>query len=187
MSDQLKDLFAQAAGADEKSLRFLMKALSENDLSGFDYLQFKQSVAALAKMNMDEATAYKSAFATAATMGLTKAKLAETAGYYRNILVKEQDNFAKALNHQLSTKVEAKKKNVEKLKYQINKNKEQIKKLQDEIAGYLDEVESMEASIVEEDNRIAAAKDKFENTHKAVLRVIDEDVANIEKYLGAEI
>jgi len=185
MSDQLKDLFAQAAGADEKSLSFLMKALSKNDLSGFDYIQFKQSVAALGKMNMDEATAFKSAFATASTMGLTKGKLIETAGYYRNILVKEQDNFAKALSNQLATKVEAKKKDVEKLKYQIEKNKEQIKKLQDEIATYLDQVESTEASIVEEDNRITAAKEKFEHTHKSVLSTIDQDIEDINKYLGA--
>ena len=185
MSNKLTDLFAQAAGTDEKSLSFLMKALEGNDLTGFDYIQFKQSVQALAKMNMDEATAYKSAFATASTMGLTKAKLIETAGYYRNILVKEQDNFAKALNNQLTTKVEAKKKEVEKLKYQIDKNKEQIKKLQDEIASYLDKVESTEASIVEEDNRITAAKDKFEKTHRTVLNEIDADVNNIQKYLGA--
>ena len=185
MSNQLTDLFAQATGTDEKSLSFLMKALSENDLTGFDYIQFKQSVKALSKMNMDEETAYKSAFATAATMGLTKAKLTETAGYYRNILVKEQDNFAQALNNQLTTKVEAKKKEVEKLKYQIDKNKEQIKKLQDEIASYLDKVESTEASIVEEDNRITAAKDKFEQTHRTVLNAIDADVEHIQKYLGA--
>lgn len=184
MSDKLKDLFAQAAGTDDKSLSFLMKALSENDLSGFDYIQFKQSVAALEKMDMDEETAFKSAFATAATMGLTKGKLIETAGYYRNILIKEQDNFAKALSNQLVTKVDAKKKDVEKLKYQIDKNKEQIKKLQDEIATYLDQVESTEASIVEEDNRITATKEKFEQTHKAVLAIVDDDVMNINKYLG---
>ena len=183
MSNKLTTLFAQAANTDEKSLSILMKALSENDLSGFDYIQFKQSVKALAKMNMDEATAYKSAFATAATMGLTKEKLAETAGYYRNIIVKEQDNFAQALNNQLTTKVEAKKKEVEKLKYQIEKNKEQIKKLQDEIADYLDQVEATEAAIVKEDQRIVAAKEKFEKTYQAVLEAIDSDVENIKKYL----
>ena len=185
MSDQLKNLFAQAAGVDEKSLSFLMKALSENDLSGFDYIQFKQAVQSLKKMNMDDTTAFKSAFATAATMGLTKEKLIDTAGYYRNLLGKEEQNFAQALSNQLQTKVEAKKEKVTKLKYQIDKNKEQIQKLQDEIGGYLDEVESTEASIVEEDERLTQTKEKFEKTHQAVVQVIDADIVLINKDLGA--
>lgn len=184
MNDQLNALFAQATGTDDKSLSFLMKALSENDLSGFDYIQFKQALQNLSKMNMDVEMAFKSAFATASTMGLTKEKLVETAGYYRNIIAKEQDAFAKALQNQLATKVDAKKESVKKLKYQIDKNKEQIKKLQDEIASYLDEVEKTEASIVDEDAKIAQAKEKFDKTHQSVLKVIDTDVLNIQKYLA---
>ncbi|MEZ4920023.1 MAG: hypothetical protein R2792_13045 [Saprospiraceae bacterium] len=71
---------------DEKSLTFLTQAIEKNNLPGFDYFEFKRAVSSLLQMDIDEATAYKSAFATAATMGLTKDKLLETASYYRNVV-----------------------------------------------------------------------------------------------------
>ncbi|HNG89366.1 MAG TPA: hypothetical protein PK858_04155, partial [Saprospiraceae bacterium] len=84
-----QSLFA-ADGLDERSLDFLTKALEKNNLPGFDYFEFKRAVATLLEMKIDEDTAFKSAFATAATVGLTKEKLLDTAGYYRNLLDKEK-------------------------------------------------------------------------------------------------
>ena len=70
-----KSLF-KTEGLDERSLEFLTTALEKSNLPGFDYLEFKRAVAdLLSNMNMDEATAYKSAFTTVATtLGLTKGK-----------------------------------------------------------------------------------------------------------------
>lgn len=65
-------------GADERSLEFIATAIERNNLPGFDYF-VKRAVYTMLEMKIDEATAFKSAFATAATMGLTKDKLLETA------------------------------------------------------------------------------------------------------------
>ncbi|MEM6967493.1 MAG: hypothetical protein AAF573_22205, partial [Bacteroidota bacterium] len=81
MAKNLKTIFGENHLLDEKSISFLTGALDRNNLPGFDYIEFKQSLAALAKLNMDEETAFKSAFATAATVGLTKGKLLETASH----------------------------------------------------------------------------------------------------------
>ena len=75
MQSKLKSIFGNHHGLDERSINVLTKALENANLPGFDYLEFKQSLAALTQMNMDEAMAIKSAFATASTMGLTKEKL----------------------------------------------------------------------------------------------------------------
>ena len=66
-----KALFA-ADGLDDRSLEFLASALEKNNLPGFDYYEFKRAVVALRQMQLDEPTAHKSAFATAATGGVTK-------------------------------------------------------------------------------------------------------------------
>ena len=54
MSKNLKALFGEDHLLDEKSISFLTDALEKNNLPGFDYIEFKQSMASLAKLNIDE-------------------------------------------------------------------------------------------------------------------------------------
>ncbi len=81
---------------DDKIIDTLLAAIEKNNLGGFDYLEFRQSLKGLEKIVVDEATRYKSAFATASTMGVTMDRLVETADYYAKILDKERDHFVKA-------------------------------------------------------------------------------------------
>ena len=57
---------------DQKFVDVLLKAIDNQNMEGFDYLEYKQSLQSLSKMDMDESTRYKSAFAMAKTMGATK-------------------------------------------------------------------------------------------------------------------
>ena len=139
-------LFA-TEGIDAKSLEFLVQAIEKNNLPGFDYLEFKRAIHQLTGMKLDEATAHKSAFTTAATLGITKEKLIETAGYYRNLIEKEKDHFSQALEHQNNTKVLGKEQEIKRLKDQIERHKIEIARLQDEIAGYLNQVSSAEETV----------------------------------------
>ena len=65
----------RAGKVDSKFMNVLLKAMDNNNLEGFDYLEFKQSLKSLEKMPMDEATRYQSAFAMAKTMGASAAQL----------------------------------------------------------------------------------------------------------------
>ncbi|MBK6930329.1 MAG: hypothetical protein IPH12_05470 [Saprospirales bacterium] len=177
-----KSLFA-AEGLDERSLDFLSNAVEKNNLPGFDYFEFKRAVAALSQMQLDEATCYKSAFATAATVGLTKEKLIETAGYYRNVLLKEKEQFDKALDSQNSTKVTSREQEIKRLRDQIDRHKAEIARLQDEMAGYLTQIDQAEASVKQEAEKLEKTKTAFEKTHQSVLLQIDRDVENMHKYL----
>lgn len=177
-----KSLF-EAEGLDERSLDFLTQAIERNNLPGFDYLEFKRAVYQLKNMEMDEATAYKSAFTTASTLGLTKDKLIETAGYYRNLVEKEQTQFAQALENQQATKVTGKQNEVTRLRDQIERHKTEIARLQDELAGYLNQIDQAEASAKSEVEKLEKAKVAFENTNKALLLQIDQDIENLHKLL----
>ena len=68
----LKSLFPIDESQDEKSQQILLKAIKNANQEGFDYLEFLVSVAKLKDMQMDEATALKSAFSTASSFGVTK-------------------------------------------------------------------------------------------------------------------
>ena len=47
---------------DDKSLKFIIRALDKSNLEGFDYLEFIQAVDNLKKLPMEEDLAFKSAF-----------------------------------------------------------------------------------------------------------------------------
>ena len=177
-----QSLFA-AEGIDSRSLEFIVQTIEKNNLPGFDYFEFKRAVAQLATMNLDEATAHKSAFATAATLGITKEKLIETAAYYRNLVEKEKEHFSQALDHQNATKVAGRQQEVSRLRDQIERHKTEIARLQDEIAQYLSQADAADAAIKLESEKLEKSKVAFEKAHQSVLLSIDRDVENMHKHL----
>ena len=151
--------------------------------SGFDYFEFKRAVVSLIQMKLDEATAHKSAFTTAATVGVTKEKLVETAAYYKNVVVKEKEQFDKALENQNSTKITARQEEVKRLRDQIERHKSEIARLQDEVAGYLNQIDQAENAVKLEGEKLEKAKAAFEKTHQSVVLQIDRDIESMHKYL----
>lgn len=170
-------------GVDVRSLEFIAQAIEKNNLPGFDYFEFKRAVHQLAAMKLDEATAHKSAFTTAATLGVTKEKLIETAGYYRNIVEKEREQFNQALDNQTATKVAARQQEVSRLRDQIERHKIEIARLQDEIAGYLNQADAADASVKLESEKLEKSKTAFEKAHQSVLIAIDQDIELMHKHL----
>ena len=183
MQKDLKTIFGKDHGLDPKSIEFLTKALEKSNLPGFDYIEFKQALAAMAAMNMDESTTFRSAFATAATMGLTKNKLIETAAHYKNVLIQEKSQFEQAMQNQLKQRVESKVQEVEKLKAQIVKHQEKILQLQGQINKYQQTIDGADAQINEAKEKIEGTRDGFEQAHRSILNQIDKDISNINTYL----
>jgi len=177
-----KSLFA-ADGLDDRSLEFLAQAIEKSNLPGFDYFEFKRAVVQLQEMKLDEQTAYKSAFTTASTLGLTKEKLIETAGYYRNVVEKELTHFTQALENQHATKVAGRQSEVARLKDQIERHKTEIERLKNEMAGYLTQVDQAETTAKQETEKLEKAKTAFEKANQSVLLQIDRDVENLHKHL----
>ena len=179
----LKVLFGKGEELDKKSMDFLTKALESNNLEGFDYIEFKQSLAALRDLNMDDATAVKSAFATASTLGLTKQKLVETAEFYKKVLEREKEQFDEALQKQLRQKVEAKREELKKLKDKVKKHREKIAQLESEIAGYEEKMTSADEIIENNRRKLEETNQNFEHTYTTILEQIDKDIENINKLI----
>ncbi len=178
-----KELFADGKSVDDKSLEMLVKVIEDNNLPGFDYYEFKRSVAMLKSMSLDEATAYKSAFQTASTLGLTKEKLVETAQYYRNLMEKEQAQFLAALEKQYQIRVTDKQTEMDRLRDQITRHEADINRLQEEIATYKRQVSQLESSMATDSEKIETRRTGFESTLKSVVLTIDADIEKMHQYL----
>lgn len=183
MQKKLGELFGANHGLDDKSVQFLTGALERNNLPGFDYLEFKLSLSAMEKMGIDEATAYKSAFATASTVGLTKTKLLKTADHYKNVLSTERQQFEEAMQKQVQQKVDAKKNEVEKLRVQVEEFKKRIKQLEDKIKASQQVIDTADQTIEEAKSKIESTRDGFEGTLQSLMNEINKDIDRINNYL----
>jgi peptidoglycan hydrolase CwlO-like protein len=180
---QLKDLFGKDTGLDERSYDSLLAALEKANLPGFDYLEFKQSLGALEKMGMDENTAVRSAYTTAATMGLTKEKLISSARHYKTVLNNELVQFDKACTGQIERRVTGKKKEVELLKKKIEEYRMEISRLEMKIAENQRIIDSADADIEEAGEKIQSAKIAFDRTFQSVMNQIEKDISIIDQIL----
>jgi uncharacterized coiled-coil protein SlyX len=167
----------------EKFLNILFKAMEDNNIEGFDYLEFKQSIKSLSTMPMDEETRFKSAFAMASTMGATSEHLIKTAQYYVNVLQKEEDKFENAMKQQVDGKIGQQQKEIVGMEKLVAEKAAKIKKLTDEITQIQQKVEKSKASIADATSKIRSTKHNFIASYNLVRSQIEADVNNMKKYL----
>jgi chromosome segregation ATPase len=183
MQKDLSNIFGTTHGLDERSLHFLIKALERSNLPGFDYIEFKQSVANLIGMNIEEITAYKSVLATAMSMGLTKEKLLKSAHHYRQVLEEERTKFDAALQKQMQQKVQSKLEEVEQLKKQVADYAAKIEELEQRIAKATQTISNADEEVQEAKSKIEEAQTSFDFTHQSIMNQIAQDIENISAYL----
>lgn len=184
MTIDLQSLFPDIKGKDEKSILALLRALKQNfDPHAFDYFKFKQSVETLTKMDMDMATAYKSAFATASTMGLTKEKLSRSADKYISVLDHERESFATALLSRKKEKVDGRKSEVAGLSLKIEEHKSKILELQREIEIFQSRIDNVDQDVEDATVKIEGTKDKFLSVYNVLAEAIKKDIDSINNYL----
>ncbi len=161
MGQKFYELFKSLEGLDGKSISYLSNAIEKNNLKGFDYLEFKKSVVAMAGM-LDEETAIKSAFATAVNMGLTKDKLLQSIEHYKNVLSKEKRQFDDALKAQTEQKINNKREEKLQLKEHIVNLKKKIAEVESKISAYQERIDNSDAEIASAEAKINETKSKFE-------------------------
>jgi len=184
MKKSIMDIFGQSSQLDQRSASMLVKAIEDHNLDGFDYLEFKQSLTGLSSIHSDEGTRFQSAYVTASTLGLTKAKLLETAGYYKKVIEKEKLNFDKAAQNQIQTGIGTKKQKLAQYQSVVKQKQEQIKKLQQEIATYEQEIGKLNEELNGAETKIANAQTSFHNACQVIMHHINEDINKINMYIS---
>ncbi len=166
-----------------KFMEILFKAMEDNNLEGFDYLEFKQSLKSLEKMPMDEQTRFKSAFAMAQTMDATPAHLIQTAKHYLSVLNQEEKKFEEALANQRTKQIGEKEKNLGKLDQTVKNKSEQIKKLTLEIEKHQKAMDRIKQEVANASIKVESTKNDFIASYNIVVSQISKDVENMQRYL----
>jgi hypothetical protein len=167
----------------DKFYEILFGAMEANNQPGFDYLEFKKSLQTLAKMPMDEATRYASAYAAAQSMGVSSQSLSDSAQFYLNILKSEDSKFQESVNIQRQKQIGSKEKAIADLDATIKAKGEQIARLTQEIASHQEDMGKMKAEISEAVVKIETTLSDFHATYSDLIGQIGQDVENMKKYL----
>lgn len=164
-------------------MEVLYSAMEKNNIDGFDYIEYKQSLQSLAKMPMDEQTRYQSAFAMAKTMGATPQLLIDTAAHYKNVLAKEENKFEKALAGQQEQKIGVKQQEIKGLEATIKNKADQIKKLTEEIQEHQAKSQKLVSEIQNAAAKVETTKNNFIASYTKLMVQINQDIENMKKYL----
>ena len=168
---------------DTKIIEKLLQAIENNNLEGFDYLEFKKSIKALEKIPMDEATKYRSAFATASTMGVTLDKLLKTVNHYIGVLDRENTTFSNAFKGQLAEKVSGKEKEIAQFENITKEKSEKIKQLTKEITKHQQQIAELKAKISDSKYKIDKTQNDFKISFDHLKSQFEADIIKMKEYL----
>jgi len=171
------------AKPDKKFVDVLLKAIEANNLEGFDYLEFKQSLQNLSNVDMDEGTRYQSAMAMAKTMGASPANLKQSAHHYLKVLKKEESKFLEAVKNQRTIQIGDREKRLVNLENLIKEKETKITQLQQEIEAHKKELEGARGQINKAAAKVEATKGGFIAAYNSVVRQIQSDIAKMEAHL----
>lgn len=179
----LKVLLNVPADLDKRSSDALIKAIKDNYQSDFDYLKFLSSVKTLQGMGIDEETSFRSAFATAKTMGFTKEEFKQSVMHYKRILTSQMENFAEAFQRQKEDKLENRVEKNQEIEKRINTNKEKIKKLQAEIEILEKKIATADETLEKERTKLETIRTNFVSSYQFFDEKLKQDLNLFEKYI----
>lgn len=168
---------------DQKITEKLLSAIDKTNLEGFDYLEYKNALKALEKIPMDEATRFRSAFATAATIGATLDKLVESAKFYIGVLDKENQTFLKSYDIQLKENISDKEAKVVDFEKVIQTKSDQIAQLTREIQLHQNEIMAIRAKLVETKSMMEQTQENFKVSYMNLRSHLEGDIAKMNEYL----
>lgn len=168
---------------DQKFMDILLESITKNNQEGYDYLEYKQALQSLKKMDMDVQTRFQSAFAMAQTMGATKNRLLETGDFYLKILKSEEEKFMLSVANQRQHKIDERKQELLAIDKSIEEKKAAIEKMTKEIAALTDKKSKFKATLADTAKKIEGVKNNFEASYKFLSAQIKDDLVNIKNYL----
>lgn len=168
----------------QKFVDILFKAMERNNMEGFDYIEFKQSLNNLSKMGMEEEMQFKSAYAAAQPMGAEKSKLINSAQHYMDVLKKEEAKFHQALANQKEKQIQGTASKIESLQNMITDKESRISQMQQEILAHKKELATVEQTLKSAAVKVAKTKEDFILSYQQLYQQIEKDLHNIKQYIA---
>jgi len=173
------------ATVNEAMAELLSKAIEAANLEGFDYLEFRNALAAMASAPLSEQQKFQAVFATATTMGVTKDKLVGAIDHYQQVLDKQRAEFQVQVDAMIAQEVTQREALKSKKEEEIAALAEQIQQAQAAITEKQQEILTLSNEINEQNLNIQQTASSFEATFNFVSGRLQEDKCKIQNYLAS--
>ena len=170
--------------ADQQLTIKLLEAIGNNNLEGFDYLEFKNTLTSIIHVIEDESTRYRTAFEMAKTMGASKDTLLESIHHYVEVLKKEESKFKGALENQKQKQITSREEELKRLQDSVQEKESQIQKLTTEITDTRKKMDEKRAELQQAVDKIENTNTQFNASIQQVNDQLVNDHQNLTKYIG---
>ena len=169
----------------ERFVNILFKAIEDNNIKGYDYLEFVQSINNLKKQGIssEEDKLFNTAYAMAKTMNVDKEQLIKTADFYLNVLKKEKAKFNEALVNSAKVKLKDKNDKLTALKKSLEEDKKAFEALKKRIISTESSISKISKELANSKQKVENVKSGFDDALSQMMGKIVKDKDKINKYL----
>jgi hypothetical protein len=169
--------------ADPDMIKILEDAISESNLPGFDYIEFRDSMARMSGVPMTEEQKYQAVFATAQSIGATKQTLLDAVDHYLKVIDGKHAEFQDFVGGIQSTEVTSKEKIVADLNSEIESEAAEIQRLTQSIQEKRQKQDATNLEIVQSKQNIQNKMSAFEASKAMIVNTLTSDKTKISTYL----
>jgi len=159
------------------------QVFTESNFEGLDMFEFIATIKNYENLPLAENTKYETAFATLSGLGLTKARILETAEQYKVIFEKCKAEFITDMDNELKNSVDALNSEAEVLAQDNMKKIEDINRLNQEIQANQEKIGKLKGDAVVNSNTLSNKKSTFENSYAVFINKIQFHIENVNKYI----
>jgi len=172
------------AGVNQEMMDILNKAVSDANLEGFDYLEFREALAGYADMPMTEQQKYEAVYRTVKVIGVSADKLIASIDHYVNVVSAQRDGFLANVENAVKEQVDAKNADIVASEQKIAKAIEDINKLNELVVKTQQEVLAMKNEVAQNQQQIDNTRASFEATYNVVVGRLNEDKTKMTTFLN---
>lgn len=172
---------------DQETFDKLMQAIIDNDMEGYDYLEFKEGIKAMQAVPLQEEDKFKAVYAAAQSMKVTTDVLVSSVDHYLKVLEAEREKFDELIQHQTDAEIVTRQAKKEENEKSIETMTEEIKSLTEKINATQEENIQLTIDISGQNGKISNASSSFGVTYDAVVNQITKDKDKIVKYLSEDV
>ncbi len=167
----------------DKFEKHFEKLFDQANLPGPDYYEFMKMMETLETHIKDDKARFSATYASLAIQGLTKERLVDTADKYKEIVDNDKSQFEKSANAKSEKDIGQKRKDLQNLEATIKSHSEMIQKLTKEITDAQTVMDTLKATITEEENKLTKNKRGYLMACEAMIKKITEDITKIQTTL----
>jgi len=169
---------------DQEMLKILDEAIALKNLPGFDYFEFRDSLAKMQSIPMPEEQKFMAVFATAQTLSpVSKESLISSVSHYIKVVNDKHSEFLSYIESKIKAGITAKEKKTEELNGVVAQKAKQIEELTKEINAIREEQNVLLSDVSKEKLSVQQKIAAFEATKDSLINRLQQDQQKMETYL----